>query len=47
MHQTTQNQPLPGDYYGIVYKGSLVIPLLVIIMVIALALWLWSAKKRK
>ncbi|WP_461150028.1 hypothetical protein [Spirosoma pulveris] len=45
MNTIRQPQPLPGDYYGVVYKGSLVLPVLFII-VFAVALW-WFLKKRR
>ena len=45
MNTTRQTQPAPGDYYGTVYKGSLILPILVIV-VLAIALW-WFLRKRK
>lgn len=45
MNTSRQTQPIPGDYYGVVYKGSLILPVLVIIA-LAIALW-WFLRKRK
>lgn len=38
--------PQPGDYYGTIYKGSLIIPLLVIGAIVAVVLW-WFFRKRR
>ncbi len=37
--------PQPGDYYGVVYKGGLILPLLTIAL--AVFLWWWFSRKRK
>jgi|GEM_PF-4697588 hypothetical protein len=45
MHMARQTQPVSSDYYETVYKGSLIVPVLVII-ILAIALW-WFLRKRK
>lgn len=42
----TSNAPQPGDYYGVIYKGSLILPLLGIIAFVVV-LWLLLRRKRK
>ena len=44
MKAITQNQPAPGDYYGLVYKGGFIVPILVVVL--AVTLW-WFLKKRR
>lgn len=39
-----QVEPLPGDYYGVLYKGSLILPLVGIVLVIGI--W-WYVRKRR
>lgn len=39
-------EPQTGDYYGTVYKGSLIIPLLIIGAILAVVLW-WFFRKRR
>ena len=39
-----QGQPLPGDYYGLIYKGPLITPILGIALVVGL--W-WLLKRRR
>ncbi|WP_461088056.1 hypothetical protein [Spirosoma gilvum] len=43
----TQPEPKPGDYYGVVYKGGFLIPLLLLIL-IGVGIWLvirWRRRK--
>lgn len=42
--QQPTEKPLPGDYYGTVYKGGFIVPLLVIALV-AVAIW-WFYRRR-
>ncbi len=39
-----QTGPAPGDYYGVVYKGGFLVPILVIVL--AIALW-WFLRRRR
>ena len=45
MKITQQTGPLPGDYYGTVYKGGFIVPIL-IGLVLAILLW-WFWRKRQ
>ncbi|MBD2704158.1 hypothetical protein IC229_26175 [Spirosoma sp. BT702] len=48
MNPTTQQpnqEPLPGDYYGVIYKGGLLIPLGILIG-LAFGVW-WIVRRRK
>lgn len=38
------NEPIEGDYYGVIYKGSLILPIIGIVL--AISIW-WYLKKRK
>lgn len=44
MNTSKQAEPAPGDYYGVVYKGGFIVPILGIILVVAL--W-WFLRKGK
>ncbi|WP_155297280.1 hypothetical protein [Spirosoma aerolatum] len=43
---TTQPEPQPGDYYGVVYKGSLLKPLFLLIL-LGVGIWLLIRRRRK
>ncbi|WP_425290876.1 hypothetical protein [Spirosoma linguale] len=45
MKTSRQTPPAPGDYYGTVYKGGLIVPILTVAMLV-LILW-WFLRKRK
>jgi LPXTG-motif cell wall-anchored protein len=45
MNVTIDEEPLPGDYYGVIYKGSLLIPLAGLVLT-GIAVW-YLLKKRK
>ena len=42
---STTNDPQPGDYYGVIYKGSYLLPLLGIIALVGF-LWLLLRKRK-
>lgn len=39
MNLTQQTQPLPGDYYGTIYKGGFIVPILIGLVLVVLLWW--------
>ncbi|WP_157634567.1 hypothetical protein [Spirosoma panaciterrae] len=42
----SQPEPQPGDYYGVIYKGSLLWPLILLIA-LGVGIWLLIRRRRK
>lgn len=45
MRTIIQDKPASGDYYGTLYKGPFIVPLLGFVLIIGL--WWWFSKKRR
>jgi hypothetical protein len=43
--QQPAKEALPGDYYGTIYKGGILLPILAIVLVAGF--WWWYLNKRK
>lgn len=44
--QQPTNEPLPGDYYGTVYKGGFLLPVFGFVLVVV-GIWWFTRKRRK